>query len=53
MGQNLAVAEWLVSMGIMGLEGYVRLAIAFWYMNILHIGHRWMIQHHNLGHATW
>ena len=39
--------------GIVGIEGYVVPAIAFNQCNILHIGLRLMIQHHNLGLVTW
>ena len=38
--------------GIMGVDGYVRPAIAFLQLNMLHIGIRWMIPHHNLGLGT-
>ena len=51
--QNLDVAEWLVSMEIVGVEGYVRPVIAFQWMNILSIGPRQMMQHHNLGLGPW
>ena len=51
--QNLDVAEWLVSMGIVGVESYVRPVIAFQWMIILDIGPRWMMQHHNLGLGPW
>ena len=53
MGQNLAVAEWLVSMVIVGIEGFVRPTIAFWWLNILYIGCRWMVHYNNLGLGSW
>jgi len=44
MGQNFDVEEWLVSMGIVGVEGNERPAIAFQWLHILDIGQRRMIQ---------
>jgi hypothetical protein len=43
----------VVSMGIVGVESYVRPVIAFQWMNIFDIGPRWMMQHHNLGLGPW
>jgi len=40
MGQNFDVEAWLVSMGIVGVESYVRPVIAFQWMIILDIGPR-------------
>ena len=54
ISQNSDEAEWLASMGIVGIEGYLRPAMAFQWLNILHIGPRRMIIHHHktlgLGH---
>ena len=47
MGQNVAIAEWLLGIVIVivivGVEGYVRPAIAFRWFNILYIVPKWMI----------
>ena len=40
IGQNSNEAEWLVSMGIVVGEGYVQLAIAFQWFDVLYIGPR-------------
>ena len=53
IGQNSDEVEWLVSMGIVVVEGYERPAIAFQWLNILYIGPRWMIQNNNLGLGSW
>ena len=50
---NCYVAEWLVGMGIVGVEGYVMPVITYQWMNIIYIGPRLMIQHHNLGLRQW
>ena len=51
--QNSDEAEWLVSMSIVRVEGYVRPSSVFQWLNILYIGFRWMIQNHNLGLMSW
>ena len=37
---NCYVAEWLVGMGIVGVEGYVMPVITYQWMNIIYIGPR-------------
>ena len=53
MGQNADIAEWLMSMGIVGVEDYVRPVIAFHWMKVIYIDPRWMIQHHILELGPW
>ena len=46
IGENSDEAEWLVSMGIVGVEGYVRPSSNC-------IGPGWMMKHHHLGPRSW